>query len=45
MITRYAIFEGRIKDGKTEEFRAAVLPLYFEGRIHHHLTEAHDYEL
>ncbi|GIT89584.1 hypothetical protein JANAI62_09310 [Jannaschia pagri] len=25
MITRYALFEGSVKDGKTEAFRAAVL--------------------
>ena len=25
MITRYALFEGRIQDGQTEAFRAAVL--------------------
>ena len=25
MITRYALFEGRIRDGQTEAFRAAVL--------------------
>lgn len=24
MITRFALFEGAVKDGKTEEFRAAV---------------------
>lgn len=24
MITRFALFEGTVKDGKTEEFRAAV---------------------
>lgn len=108
MITRYALFEGRILEGQTEAFRAAVLaevvphwnafpgvlavrvcfsnerddgapeiPLilaisyadraavdtalasparaaakaateailarHFEGRVHHHITEAHDY--
>ena len=25
MITRYALFEGKVKDGQTEAFRAAVL--------------------
>jgi hypothetical protein len=110
MITRYALFEGTISDGRTEAFRAAVLdeilpkwkafpgalsvrvcftnerddgapefPLilaisypdraavdtalaspartegkaatdavlarFFDGRIHHHITEAHDFEL
>ncbi|MCF3641793.1 hypothetical protein LXM94_17615 [Rhizobium sp. TRM95111] len=25
MITRYALFEGKVKDGETEAFRAAVL--------------------
>jgi quinol monooxygenase YgiN len=25
MITRYALFEGRVRDGQTSEFRAAVL--------------------
>jgi len=108
MITRYALFEGYVREGQTEAFRAAVLaevvphwnafpgvlavrvcfseerdegapelPLilaisyadraavdtalasparaaakaateaivarYFHGRIHHHITEAHDY--
>lgn len=110
MITRYALFEGRISDGQTEAFRKAVLteilpkwkafpgalavrvtfaisrddgapeyPLilaisypdlaavdtalaspartegkaateavlarFFTGRIHHHITTAHDYDL
>ena len=108
MITRYALFEGRVREGQTQAFRAAVLsevvphwnafpgvlavrvcfseerddgapelPLilaisyadraavdtalasparaaakaateailarYFDGRVHHHITQAHDY--
>ena len=110
MITRYALFEGRVRDGQTDAFRAAVMeeilpkwkafpgalsvrvcfanerdegapefPLilaisytdrdavdaalasparaegkaateavlarFFDGRIHHHITQAHDFEL
>ncbi|MAZ19265.1 MAG: hypothetical protein CL535_23435 [Ahrensia sp.] len=110
MITRYALFEGHVRNGQTDAFRAAVLdeilpkwkafpgalavrvcfaderdegapefPLilaisytdraavdaalasparaegkaateavlarFFDGRIHHHITEAHDFEL
>ena len=47
MITRYALFEGHIHSGMTAAFRAPELPLilarFFEGRIHHHITEAHEF--
>ena len=77
MITRFALFEGSVKPGQVDAFRAPEFPLilaisypdeaamtaaldspfrfqskdvtgqivdeYFEGRIHHHVTERHEY--
>ena len=48
MITRYALFEGKVHDGQTEAFRAAVLaeilPVWrrFPGALAVHVTFADD---
>ncbi len=47
LIARYALFEGKVRDGETEARAAteSVLSRFFEGRVHHHVTLANEFVL